>query len=171
MQILKKLYRGLTVVEEYACSIAFILLTIGVVADVLIRKITGNSLSWLEESSCMVFMAITMITSSVAVTTDDHPRMTAVMQFLGVKKGNYMILFTDILCTLFFGFMCRYAIQSTLNMRMFGTTYTSIPFDVRHTYIFFSLGFIGITFRHLARVIIGINRIRHGEDIERGEEQ
>lgn len=171
MQTLKKLYRALMIAEEYIFSIAFIFLTGSIVAEVIIRKITGNSLPWLEETSRMIFMAITMVTSSVAVTSDDHPRMTALMQVLGVKKGNYMILFTDILCTLFFGFMCRYAIQATLNMRMFGTTYTSIPFDVWHTYIFFSAGFIGITFRHLARVIIDINRIRHGEDIERGEDQ
>jgi len=171
MQLFKKFYRGLTVVEEYACSIAFILLTIGVVCDVVIRKFSGSSISWLEESSRMIFMAITMITASVAVTTDDHPRMNALMNILGVKIGNYMILITDILCFAFFAFMCRYAIQSMLNMRMFGTTYTSIPFDVWHTYIFFVLGFIGITFRHLARVVIGVQKIRHGEDIERGEEQ
>lgn len=170
MKVLKKLYAALTRFEEVVCGIAFLLLTVGIVCDVVSRKITGNSISWLEESSRMVFMSITMITSSVAVTTDEHPRMNAVLVALGPKRGNYLILFTDILCAAFFLFMLRFAVQSVFNMYTFGTAYTSIPFKVWHTYMFFPLSFAGIAVRYLVKAVMGIRTVRCGGDIERGEE-
>lgn len=171
MKIIKKLYQILTRFEEIVCSVCFLFLVVGIVCDVVYRKTTGNSISWLEETSRMIFIAITVITASVAVTTDDHPRMNALMIALGTKRGNYMILFTDILCSAFFIFMFRYALQSMLNMYTFGTAYTEIPFKVWHTYIFFPLAFLGLIGRHIARVIIDIQKLHGGEDIERGEEQ
>lgn len=171
MMTLKKLYQFLTRFEEIVCSAGFLFLVVGIVVDVVSRKITGNSIPWLEEMSRMIFIAVTMITASVAVTTDDHPRMNALMIALGTKRGNYMILLTDILCTAFFAFMFRYALLAMLNMRTFGTAYTTIPLKVWHTYIFFPLAFLGLIGRHLARVVIDLRRIRSGEDIERGEEQ
>lgn len=171
MAALKKLYGWLTKFEEIVCSVAFLLLVLAIVFDVVNRKLTGSSLSWLEESSRMIFMSITLITASVAVSTDEHPRMNALLVALGTKRGNYLILITDILCTAFFAFMLVYAFQSTANMYRFGTSYTSIPFKLWHVYIFFPLSFAGITARHLVRVITGVQKIRRGEDIERGEEQ
>ncbi len=171
MKILKKLYSILTRFEEIVCSVSFLFLVVSIVCDVVCRKITGSSISWLEETSRMIFIPITVLTASVAVTTDDHPRMNALMVALGTKRGNYMILFTDIICCLFFVFMFRYALQSMLNMRTFGTAYTTIPFKVWHTYIFFPLAFLGLVARHAARVVIDVRKIRSGEDIERGEEQ
>lgn len=170
MKLMKKLYAALTIFEETVCSIAFLLLTVGVVCDVVSRKITGNSISWLEESSRMIFMSITMITASVAVTTDEHPRMNAVLVALGTKRGNYLILFTDVLCAAFFLFMLRYAVQSAVNMYTFGTAYTSIPLKVWHTYIFFPLSFAGIAVRYFVKAVMGVRTVRRGEDIERGEE-
>lgn len=170
MGILKKLYKALTQFEIVVCSTAFLFLVVAIVSDVVIREITGSSIPWLEETSRFIFMAVTLITSSVAVTTDEHPRMNAVLVALGKKKGNYLILFTDLLCMAFYGFMFFYAFQSTVNMYHFGTSYITIPLKLWHVYIFFPLSFAGITLRHLVRVITGIGKIRRGEDIERGEE-
>ena len=68
MSFLKKAYRVLTKVEEIFCSILFLLLVVCIVYDVVGRKITGQSLPWLTELSVMIFIAITMIAGSVAVT-------------------------------------------------------------------------------------------------------
>lgn len=171
MKSLKKAYQILTKFEEIVCSAGFLFLVLGITCDVVSRKITSSSIPWLEETSRMIFVAITVISASVAVTTDDHPRMNALMIALGAKRGNYMILFTDILCCAFFTFMFRYALQATVNMYTFGTAYTTIPFKVWHTYIFFPLAFLGLIARHLVRVVLDIRKIRNGEDIERGEEQ
>ncbi|MCM1148869.1 MAG: TRAP transporter small permease subunit [Butyricicoccus sp.] len=171
MKLLKRAYDILTKFEEVMCSIAFLLLAIGIVCDIISRKITGNSISWLEESSRMIFISITMITASVAVTTDEHPRMNAVLTAIGAKRSSYLIVFTDMLCAVFFLFMLRYAFQSAVNMYTFGTAYTTIPFKVWHTYIFFPLSFAGLSVRHIVRAIIGVQKIRLGEVIERGEEQ
>ncbi len=68
MSFLKKAYRVLTKVEEIFCGILFLLLVVCIVYDVVGRKITGQSLPWLTELSVMIFIAITMIAGSVAVT-------------------------------------------------------------------------------------------------------
>lgn len=171
MATLKKLYGVLTKVEEIFCSVFFLALVLLIVFDVCCRKITGSSLSWLEELSRMMFVSVTLITASVAVTTDEHPRMNALQTALGVKRGNYMILLTDVICAAFFAIMLPYAVQSVTNMYTFGTAFVNIPFKLWQVYVFFPLSFAGILVRHIVRIIVGVQRIRHGQDIERGEEQ
>lgn len=171
MAALKKFYQILTKVEEIFCSVFFLALVLLIVFDVCSRKFTGNSLSWLEELSRMMFVSVTLITASVAVSTDEHPRMNALQVALGVKRGNYMILLTDTICAVFFAIMLPYSVQAVTNMYRFGTAFVNIPFKLWHVYLFFPLSFAGILVRHIVRIVVGIQRVRHGQDIERGEEQ
>ena len=171
MATLKKLYSILTWIEKVYCAVFFLVIVVLIVCDVVTRKITGNSLAWLEELSRMMFISVTLITTSVAVSSDEHPRMNALQVALGVKRGNYMILVTDFVCAAFFAIMLPYSFQAMLNMMSFGTAFVNIPFKLWHVYIFFPLCFLGILVRYIVRIIIGIQRIRRGEDIERGEEE
>ena len=68
MSIVRFYWFGSTKVEEIFCGILFLLLVVCIVYDVVGRKITGQSLPWLTELSVMIFIAITMIAGSVAVT-------------------------------------------------------------------------------------------------------
>ena len=137
----------------------FIALVFMIVYDIIRRKITGNSLPWLGELSAMIFTATTLITASVAVTDDEHPRMNAIIIALK-DKGKYLNLVTDILCCLFFALMFVYAVKSTVNMYNFGTAYTNLPFKLWMTYLFFPLSFAGIFFRHLARIVFDIQGLK-----------
>ena len=165
MTALKKVYRALTRFEEFTCSIFFIALVILIVFDIIRRKLTGISLPWLGELSALIFTATTLITGSVAVTDDEHPRMNAVVIALK-DKGKYLSLVTDFLCCLFFAVMFVLALRSTINMYNFGTAYTNLPLKLWHAYIFFPLSFGGIFFRHVFRIILWF---KNGGTTESGE--
>ncbi len=164
---LKKLYRALTRFEEIACSVSFIALVVLIVFDVVRRKLTGGSLPWLSELSAFVFTGTTLIAASVAVTSDEHPRMNAVVTALK-DKGKYLSLATDVLCCLFFALMFVLAIRSTVNMYRFGTSYTNLPLKLWHAYLFFPLSFGGIFFRHVFRIVFWF---KNGGAVKSGEER
>ena len=170
MSFLKKAYRVLTKVEEIFCGILFLLLVVCIVYDVVGRKITGQSLPWLIELSVMIFIAITMIAGSVAVTQDEHPRMNALLVALKGKKADTLNLITDLLCGFFFLFITYYAAKSTINMYNFGTSYVNLPFKVWQAYIFFPLSFIGMAVRSFFRAVFDVRKLRGLVDEEEKEE-
>ena len=141
-----------------------------IVYDVIGRKITGQSLPWLTELSVMIFIAITMIAGSVAVTQNEHPRMNALLVTLKGKKAAALSLTTDLLCGIFFLFITYYATRSTINMYNFGTSYVNLPFKVWHAYIFFPLSFIGMAVRSFFRAVFDIRKLRGLVDEEEKED-
>ena len=141
-----------------------------IVYDIIGRKITGQSLPWLTELSVMIFIAITMIAGSVAVTQNEHPRMNALLVTLKGKKAAALSLTTDLLCGIFFLFITYYATRSTINMYNFGTSYVNLPFKVWHAYIFFPLSFIGMAVRSFFRAVFDIRKLRGLVDEEEKED-
>ena len=107
-------------------SAMFIFLSFAIVVDVIGRKFFAFSFSWLEELSRYCFIVCTFIGASIAVSRDEHPKMTAIQHILGEKRARVLQIISDVICILLFCFIFYHSVQQTVNMANIGTMTTSL---------------------------------------------
>lgn len=164
MSVFKKLYSFLSGFEKIFFSVLFLFLSFAIVVEVIMRKMTANGFPWLQELCCYSFIIATFLGSSIAISSDDHPRMTALYSVVSPKTRLFLILLSDIICTLFFAYMTPFAIKQTYNSFLTGTLTSTIGLPL---FIFFSvvpLSFIGMIVRYCFRIWDTIKKLRGGAE-------
>ena len=126
MSVLKKAYKVLTNCEIAVMSAMFIFLSFAVVADVLGRKFFAVSLSWLEELSRYCFIVCTFLGANIAVSRDDHPRMTAIQVAIGPKWAKVLQILADVICIVVFAYVGFQSLRQTINVANMGTMTTGL---------------------------------------------
>ena len=102
MKGFKKIYRLLTAFEKIFFCATFLFLSFAIVAEVLVRKFTSNGFPWLEELCRYSFIVATFVGGSIAVTSDEHPRMTAIYSLVGPNTKVILSIICDAICAIFF---------------------------------------------------------------------
>ncbi len=168
MKTLRNLYKWLTTAEMIFCSGIFIFMVFAIVLDVIIRKLTGNSILWLEEASRVIFLYVTLIGTSLAITNDEHPKMTALYNKVSDRTHGYLVILTDIICAAFFIYMFRFTIIQTQNMMRVGMMLTTIKMKLWVVYAIFPVSFFGIISRYVVRVVTNAIKMKKGELVKVG---
>ena len=164
MSVMKKLYDLLCGFEKVFFSVLFLFLSFAIVAEVLMRKMTANGFPWLEELCRYSFIVVSFLGSSIAVTSDEHPRMTALHSVVGPRARLVLILVSDVICTLFFAYMIPFALQQTGNSYLMGTLTSTIQLPL---FIFFAvvpLAFAGMIVRNCFRMWETVKKLRGGAE-------
>lgn len=164
--MLKKAYDILTKFEMAIMSGMFIFLSFAIVADVICRKTINVSFSWLQELSRTFFIISTFMGTSLAVTRDDHPRMTAVLEFLPPKARKIMQCISDLICVALFSFVCYFAFRQVGNVARMGTMTQSLKIPLYLIYAIIPISTLGMVIRYIFRIV---DRLRR--DPEGGEAQ
>ena len=162
MGVFKKLYQILSGFEKMFFSVLFLFLSFAIVAEVILRKMTANGFPWLEELCRYSFIVASFVGSSIAITSDEHPRMTALYSAAGPKARYFLILLSDIICTVFFAFMTPFAVKQAYNSFLMGTLTSTIRLPL---FVFFSvvpLSFIGMIVRYCFRIWETIKKLKGG---------
>lgn len=164
MNALKKLYRILEGFEKAFFCATFLFLSFAIVAEVLMRKFTANGFPWLEELCRYSFIVATFIGGSIAVTSDEHPRMTAVYSLVGPKAKLILSMICDAVCAVFFVYMTFFGIEQTVNSYQMGTLTSTIQLPL---FIFFAvlpLSFVGMVVRYCFRIAGSVKKLKGGTD-------
>ncbi len=79
--------------EEYFCMALLAFMTVLIFAQVVLRYVFSNSLSWSEELARYCFIWLSWIGASYCVKIDAHLRVTALLGFFNKKTLPYVNLF------------------------------------------------------------------------------
>lgn len=150
--MLKKAYNALTKFEIVVMSAMFIFLSFAIVGDVIGRKLFATSFSWLEELSRYCFIYSTFLGASIAVSRDDHPKMTAVQEIVPAKIRKVMEIAADIICVVIFGVVCYFAVLQTANVARMGTMTTSLKIPLFLIFAIIPASTFGMVVRYCFRI-------------------
>ena len=153
INLAKKAYKLLTNCEIAVMSAMFIFLSFAIVVDVIGRKVFSFSFSWLEELSRYCFIICTFIGASVAVTRDEHPKMTAIQELLGKKGAKVLQILADIICIILFCFVFYNAVLQTINMANVGTMTTSLKIPLFLIVSIIPLSAFGMVVRYIFALV------------------
>ena len=160
MTIFQKLYRLLEGFEKLFFCATFLFLSFAIVAEVLMRKLTANGFPWLEELCRYSFIVATFVCGSIAITSDEHPRMTAIYTLVGPRAKVILSIVCDAVCVLFFAYMLPFGIQQTYNSYLMGTLTSTIHLPL---FIFFAalpLSFMGMVVRYCFRIWESVKKLK-----------
>ncbi len=74
-----------------------------IILQVIMRFVFHNSLAWSEELARYLFVWITYLGTSYAVTAEKHMRVDAFVSIFPKKIQFYLHIFSDVACLIFFG--------------------------------------------------------------------
>lgn len=136
---INKFLTKLNRVEKQVMGIVFMILTILVVSQVVMRKIGMQSFSWLEEVAQYAYVCAIFLGFSIGVTEDSHMKVSALDSKLPVKVANILHRMICIICAGASALLAKYtfetcAIMKKVNMK---TPIVKLPI-----WVFY--GFLGV---------------------------
>ena len=168
--MVRKLARGIELTETALLFAMFLFLSFAIVADVICRKLFFFSFTWLEELSRYLFIFSSFTGASIAVTRDEHPKMTAVYTFIGPRKANVLELIANALCMVFFAGMTAVAWKQVSNLVIMGTVTSTLKVPLFTAYFIIPVSMIGMVVRFALRVAGNVRKMRSKAG-EEGAEQ
>lgn len=155
---MKKLYHGLEVFEKLVMSGMFLFLSLAIVVEVIMRKFLSNGFPWLEELCRYAFIIATFVGTSVAVTGNEHPKMTALYSALGEKK-IFLVIGADVICLALFAWLFPYSIKQVGNMIRMGTQTSTLGIPLWCIYAAIPLCLGGMILRYVSRLVQNIKAL------------
>lgn len=163
--MIRKVTKGIETAEIAVLFCMFFFLSFAIVADVICRKFFAFSFSWLEELSRYFFIFSSFMGASIAVTRDEHPRMTAVHTFIGEKKANVLYTIVNALCAVFFACMMVVAWTQVMNLVRMGTMTSTLKIPLYLAYLIIPVSMIGMVIRYVLCFVECIKKFKHpGEE-------
>lgn len=162
--MIRKVTKGIETAEIAILFCMFFFLSFAIVADVLCRKFLAFSFSWLEELSRCFFIFSSFLGASIAVTRDEHPKMTAVHTFIGEKKANILFIIVNILCAVFFACMAAVGWQQVMNLIRMGTMTSTLKIPLWTAYIIIPLSMMGMVIRFALCVVDCIKKTKNSKE-------
>ena len=145
---------------EWICLvIPMALLCIFIVVNIAMRSFLNTGLSWLEEFSRYVFVFSTFLGASIAVETDQHPKMTALVDGVPKKAGLILKIIGDIFCCALSLLIAYYGCVQIGSMMTMGAQATSMPIPLYVPYIIIPLGMLVSGIRYICLAVANIRKL------------
>jgi C4-dicarboxylate transporter DctQ subunit len=152
LTVLKKFEKLLVGCETYVMVASMTIFAFCVVIDVIMRKLFGNSLEFMQELGKYLMVWATFIGASLGTKTGEHPSMSLVIDSVPKKIKALMTVLVDLICAGASAFAGWYAYQQLLlYQKMHTLTVTLWRLPVWVFYIIVPLGFLIMTVRFLIR--------------------
>ncbi|GAB3518432.1 TRAP transporter small permease [Photobacterium alginatilyticum] len=139
-------------IEEYISTFLFIMLIILCFLQILFRFVFNFSLSWTEELSRYVFIALVYFSASLAVVRGAHVRVEVID---GVVKGRNKKVLDSIIDLSFAGFMAwvgYYGLELSVDALALEQTTPALEWQVGWIYAIIPFTFYLIALRLVQRV-------------------
>ena len=156
MKALKKVYDIFSLIEKYAIFAVFFFATVMVVINVLGRKIFGFSFNWLEELNRYILVVTTFVGASIGITLSNHPRMDSVLSLIKGRARLIVECISTLILTVFVAIMAYWAFKQLGVMIKLNASTATLKVPVYIFYMFIPIGFLGMTARCIAKLIMEV---------------
>ncbi|MDR1045459.1 MAG: TRAP transporter small permease [Candidatus Adiutrix sp.] len=147
MAKLDKFIKAFELAEKVLLSAPFIFLSFAIVTDVVLRKTLATSFSWLEEFSRYIFIFATFMGASIAVSSDRHPKMTALQNALGPRRALYMKLAANLFCSGLMIYVGNFAFLQVGNLIRMQTITSAMNIPLYTVYLIIPVSMCGMVVR------------------------
>ena len=128
---------------EWACLvIPMALLVLLVFMQIVTRNLFGRSISWLEEFGRYVFVFCTFLGASVAIGTDGHPKMTAVLLAVPRFARCVMLIAGNAICCASCFLVAYYGYVQITKQIASGAMSTALPIPMYVPYLIIPIGLV-----------------------------
>lgn len=156
---------------EWACLvIPMAVLVILVFVQIVMRAFAMKGFPWLEEFSRYVFVFATFLGASVAIDTDSHPKMTAVLVAVPRKVRLLLLIVGNAFCCAACFYIAYYGGEQIMRQAASGAMSTALPIPMYVPYIMIPLGLFTSGIRYASLVVREIKNLATGADLKTAAE-
>ena len=141
MLAMKQLDALLTKFEEFFCSIGFIVATLLMFINVVLRYVFKAGLPWSEEMIRYIIIWATCIGIGLCARRNAHVSIDFFAAFLSKKGQKYLVLFADFVAIAFCGMMVYYSLQTVSGQLATGQLSPALQWPFYVVYFCLPLGF------------------------------
>lgn len=149
---MKKAINVFRTLEKMFLVIPVAFLCVCIVINILLRAFFHSGISWLEEFSRYVFVFATFLGASIAVESDQHPKMTAIVDAVPRKASLILKIAGNLFCAVLSVVVAYYGYQQILKMIANGARASSLPVPMYVPYLIIPLGMLVSAIRYLCQV-------------------
>lgn len=157
-------------IEMIAIVIPLFTLCTLIVVQVITRALFDIGISWLEEFGRYVLLYSTFIGASIAIKSDEHPRMSAVLLALPHKSRQIVSICGDLLCAFIVLVLDYYAWIQVFNVLQRGTRTSTLPMPMWVIYAIFPVTLIAMFIRFLNSARNNFILLKNPTQREKGDE-
>lgn len=146
----------------------FLLCTLTVV-QIIMRTLFKTGIHWLEEFGRYILLYSTFIGAGIAIKSDEHPRMTAIIAILPEKIGYIVKIFGDLICAVILLVLDYYAWIQVINVFVRGTRTSTLPLPMWIVYAIMPVAMVIMSVRYLSSAWDKVMLLKDLKDKERGD--
>lgn len=113
-------------IECYFGAVILVIQTVLMLAEVIMRRVFGNSIIWSEELVRYLFIWFIFVGSAACIPLHQHVTVDLLVQLLPVKVSHWMECFTTILWTALSGYVTYLTAQYTWSLFKLGNLSTAL---------------------------------------------
>ena len=165
---MKKFLSIFHTVEKVLLVLPMAFLCICIFVNILMRAFFHSGISWLEEFSRYVFVFSTFLGASIAVESDQHPKMTALVDSVSERAGAVLKIIGTMFCAALCFLISYYGYVQITFMISNGAMASSVPVPMYIPYLIIPLGLLVSGIRYTALFIDQVQTIskKKGEKTE-----
>ena len=114
------------------------------------RTLFKTGIHWLEEFGRYILLYSTFIGAGIAIKSDEHPRMTAIIAILPEKIGYIVKIIGDLICAIILLVLDYYAWIQVINVFVRGTRTSTLPLPMWIVYAILPVAMIIMSVRYLS---------------------
>lgn len=156
-------------IEWILLTIPMIFLICAIVVEVIQRGMGIRGFAWLEEFSRYIFVFCTFLGASLAVETDGHAKMTAILVAVPKKVSLILTILGNAFCAVVCGYVTYYGYLQVTKQAALGARATALPIPMYIPYIIIPLAMFVSTIRYICLVIEDIYRLA-GKETKEGDQ-
>ena len=169
---LKKIIDIFRRIEWILLVIPMAFLICAIVVEVFQRALGIRGFAWLEEFSRYVFVFCTFLGASLAVESDGHAKMTAILVAVPKKASLIMTIIGNAFCAFVSGAVAYYGYLQVVKQAARGAMATALPIPMYIPYVPSPLSMLVSAIRYLCLAIKDIRVLAGKADkAEKGEDE
>ena len=130
MSAIRKLNNGLSRAEDIVISIAFAIVFIVICAQVVMRFIFNNPLTWSEEFSRYTYVWIVWLGCASCASRRGHTRITVLYDRFPPRMQSVCTVICDIIIIAVLLYILPYSLQFSIRQSMFKSGVMRVPMTV-----------------------------------------
>lgn len=162
MNVLRKLDKVLSAIEENALSLGTIGMMVVLILNFLGRYVFGVGVAWTEEVGKLCMVIVTYLGLSYVTRLARHINMTVFTERLSQKSQRILQIILNFTSSAFFIYLCYSAVRYAMIVRKTGRVTTTLRIPV---HFFLLMMAVGLLFTAIRFLQIGALNIMHKEDV------
>lgn len=158
-------------IEEYISTVLFISLIMLCFLQILFRFVFNFSLSWTEELSRYVFIALVYFSASLAIIRGAHVRVEVIDNYVKGIKKKILDSIIDFSFALFMAWLGFYGMELSIDALNIEQTTPALGWDVGWVYAIIPFTFYLMSLRLLQRIYLRVTgRLQHEYALNEAQE-